>query len=232
MNELFSQLDTYLQSSLPMAALIAYLAGLLASLTPCVYPMIPITASVIGGSSVGGSRLRSLALSLAYVLGLALMYAAMGIFAAATGQFFGALNTNPWVLFGLANFLLIFGLGMLDVFQLPTFAVSGNAKRKGLTGAFVVGMTSALAAGPCTAPVLGGLLTYVATSGDMFRGGLLLFVFALGMGTLLLAIGVFSGFLAAMPRSGVWMVRIKAILGVVLIGLAEYFLIRAGMAFI
>ena len=122
MDILLSQFDTYLQSSLLASLVIAFLGGVLASLTPCVYPMIPITAGVIGHANVGGSKRRGFALSLTYVTGMALTYAALGIFAAATGRFFGSINSSPWTFLVVGNVFLLFGLGMLDVIQLPTFA--------------------------------------------------------------------------------------------------------------
>lgn len=231
MEHFLSQLDTYLQSSLLLSFTAAFLGGLLASMTPCVYPMIPITVGIVGNSNIGGSRLRAFVLSLSYVTGIAITYAALGIFAAATGRFFGAINTNPWTLLIVANIILLLGLGMLEVFHLPSFAPQLSTRIKGIPGIFVVGLTSGLIAGPCTAPVLGVLLAYVATTRNMILGGSLLFVFAFGMGTILLAVGTFTGLMAAIPRSGEWMNRIKKLLAIFMIGLAEYFLIKAGMMF-
>ncbi len=231
MEHFLSQLDTYLQSSLLLSFTAAFLGGLLASMTPCVYPMIPITVGIVGNSNIGGSRLRAFVLSLSYVTGIAITYAALGIFAAATGRFFGAINTSPWTLLIVANIILLLGLGMLEVFHLPSFAPQLSTRIKGIPGIFVVGLTSGLIAGPCTAPVLGVLLAYVATTRNMILGGSLLFVFAFGMGTILLAVGTFTGLMAAIPRSGEWMNRIKKLLAIFMIGLAEYFLIKAGMMF-
>ena len=231
MEHFLSQLDTYLQSSLLLSFTAAVLGGLLASMTPCVYPMIPITVGIVGNSNIGGSRLRAFVLSLSYVTGIAITYAALGIFAAATGRFFGAINTSPWTLLIVANIILLLGLGMLEVFHLPSFAPQLSTRIKGIPGIFLVGLTSGLIAGPCTAPVLGVLLAYVATTRNMILGGSLLFVFAFGMGTILLAVGTFTGLMAAIPRSGEWMNRIKKLLAIFMIGLAEYFLIKAGMMF-
>ncbi|MFP7754321.1 cytochrome c biogenesis protein CcdA [Thermodesulfobacteriota bacterium B35] len=231
MEHFLSQLDTYLQSSLLLSFTAAFLGGLLASMTPCVYPMIPITVGIVGNSNIGGSRLRAFVLSLSYVTGIAITYAALGIFAAATGRFFGAINTSPWTLLIVANIILLLGLGMLEVFHLPSFAPQLSTRIKGIPGIFLVGLTSGLIAGPCTAPVLGVLLAYVATTRNMILGGSLLFVFAFGMGTILLAVGTFTGLMAAIPRSGEWMNRIKKLLAIFMIGLAEYFLIKAGMMF-
>lgn len=228
MENFLSDIDTYLQSSRSLAFMASYLGGVLVSFTPCVYPMLPITVGVIGSSNIGGSRTRGFLLSLSYITGLALAYAGLGVFAAATGSFFGAISTSPYTFLFVGNILLLFGLIMLEVFQLPFLSVEVTTKAKGVPGVFLIGMSSALVAGPCTAPVLGSLLFYASTSGNLFFGAILLFTFAFGMGTILLLAGTFSGLLAALPRSGEWMVRLKKIIGLLMIGLAEYFLIQAG----
>jgi len=232
MDILLSQFDTYLQSSLLASLVIAFLGGVLASLTPCVYPMIPITAGVIGHANVGGSKGRGFVLSLTYVTGMALTYAALGIFAAATGRFFGSINSSPWTFLVVGNVFLLFGLGMLDVVQLPTFAGKFTNKRLGIAGIFLAGISSALVAGPCTTPVLGSLLAYTASSQSLIMGGLLLFVFSLGMGALLLGVGTFSSFLSSIPRSGAWMVKIKKTMGLLMLVMAQYFFIKAGSLFL
>ena len=232
MDILLSQFDTYLQSSLFASLIIAFVGGVLASLTPCVYPMIPITAGVIGHANIGGSKWRGLSLSLTYVTGMALTYAALGIFAAATGRFFGTINSSPWTFLVVGNIILLFGLGMLDVVQLPAFAAKFTSRRLGWTGIFLAGISSALVAGPCTTPVLGTLLAYTASSQSLLVGGLLLFVFSLGMGALLLGVGTFSSFLAAIPRSGAWMVTIKKTMGLLMLAIAQYFFVKAGSLFL
>jgi thiol:disulfide interchange protein DsbD len=228
MDILLSQFDTYLQNSLLASLVIAFAGGVFASLTPCVYPMIPITAGVIGHANIGGSRGRGFMLSLIYVTGMALTYAALGVFAAATGRFFGAINSSPWTYLLVGNIILLFALGMLDVVQLPTVVGRSAGQRLGLTGIFFAGISSALIAGPCTTPVLGTLLAYTATTRSLVAGGLLLFVFSLGMGALLLGVGTFSSFLASIPRSGIWMVKVKKSMGFCMLALAQYFFIKAG----
>jgi len=229
MEQFLSRMQVYLEEAPLMAVAAAYLGGLLASLTPCVYPMIPITAGVIGGINVGGGRWRGFLLSLLYVVGMAVTYAGLGMFAALTGRFFGTINTSPWTYLLVGNIILLLSLVMLEVVNLPTFlSAPGTGPVRGPVGVFVVGMSSGLVAGPCTAPVLGTLLAYVAAGGGVLRGGVLLFVFSLGMGTLLLLVGTFSGALASLPRSGEWMVAIKKVLGLVMLLLAEYFFIQAG----
>ena len=231
MDNLLNQFEHYLAVSPLLALAMAYLGGLLASLTPCIYPMLPITAGVIGHANVGGSRLRALMLSCVYVLGMALAYAALGFFAAATGRFFGEISTNPWTFLVVGNVILFFALWMLEVFQLPAVTNPTLVRKGGLLGIFIAGIAAALVAGPCTTPILGALLAYTASSQNMTLGALLFFVFSLGLGTLLLAVGAFSGVLTAMPHSGNWMVWIKKALGVLMLLTAEYFIFKAGTFF-
>jgi thiol:disulfide interchange protein DsbD len=231
MEYLINGLNGYLQTSIAMAFVAAFAGGLIASLTPCIYPMIPITVGYIGSSNIGGSRNRAFFLAVVYVSGIAVTYAAMGVFAALSGRLFGEFNSSPWSFLLVGNIILLLGLSMLDVFSLPIFVPKENGKKKGLIPTFILGLSSGLVAGPCTAPVLGVLLAYVASTGNAILGGSLLFVFAFGMGILLILLGTFSGLMASMPRSGKWMVYIKKGLGWIMILLAEYFLIQAGKLF-
>ncbi|MFH0822483.1 MAG: cytochrome c biogenesis protein CcdA [Pseudomonadota bacterium] len=228
MENLVADIGVYLQGSALMSLAAAFAGGVLASFTPCVYPMIPITAGYVGAGNLGGSKLRGFSLSLIYILGLAVTYACLGMFAALTGRFFGEIGSNPWVYFTVANIVIILGLGMLEVFTIPMVGLNFAAKPAGKIGVFVMGLASGFVAGPCTAPVMGVLLAYVATTRDILFGGALLFVFALGMSVLLVAVGTFSGLVAALPRSGEWMVKIKKVMGFFMIALGEYFLVKTG----
>jgi thiol:disulfide interchange protein DsbD len=228
MEHFINNIEVYLHGSVVMSFIAAFCGGLLASITPCVYPMIPITAGVVGERNLGGSRLKGFVLSLTYVMGVALTYSILGVFAATTGRMFGEINTNPYAFFFIANIMIVLGLGMLDVFNIPTFAFKNSPKLGGPFGVFVLGMASGLVAGPCTAPVLGVLLAYVASEQSVLLGGSLLFVFAIGMSVILVLVGTFSGIMAALPKSGEWMVKIKKALGILMIVLGEYFLVKAG----
>lgn len=228
MQELVNSLDVYLKSSASMAFLAAFIGGVLTSFTPCVYPMVPIIAGYVGSRNIGGSKVRGFILSLIYVIGVALIYTALGIVAALSGQFFGEFNSNPWIHFFIANVMIVLGLAMLDVFTIPTIGIRSGSARGGFFGVFLMGIVSGLVAGPCTVPVMGVLLAYVATTRNVLFGGSLLFVFALGVVFLLILVGTFSGIVASLPRSGEWMVRIKKVLGLAMIGLGEYFLIKMG----
>jgi cytochrome c-type biogenesis protein len=226
-------LSGYLEGSLILAYLAVYLAGVLISFTPCVYPIIPITVAFIGAHG-SGSRLKGFILSLIYVLGVALTYTVLGGAAALSGRLFGQLQTNFWTYFVFANISILMGLSMLDVFTLtvrtPGFItrVQPRERTRDIAGSFAVGVVSGLVVGPCTAPVFAVLLSYVASRQSVIFGMSLLFVFALGMGTLLLFIGTFAGLLANLPRSGPWMARITHLFGWILLGAGEYFLIVAG----
>ncbi len=232
-----SGLSGYLGGSHLAAYLAAYLGGLLVSFTPCIYPVMPLVVAYIGVRGAG-SRLRGFLLSLAYVLGLSLTYAVLGGVSALTGQLFGRIQSSFWVTFLVANVCLLMGLSLLEVFtiqiRLPGLLASpaGDDRRKGIVGSFLVGVTSGLLVGPCSAPVFSVLLAYVATQQSFFFGMSLLFVFALGMGTLLMLLGAFAGLLSSLPRSGLWMVRIKQGCGWLLIASGEYFLIQAGGALV
>jgi thiol:disulfide interchange protein DsbD len=223
--------EAAIQSAPLIAILLSLLAGILTSFTPCVYPLIPITVGFIGAKGAP-TKLRGFYLALMYVLGLAFVYSCLGAFAALTGKLFGQIQTNPWANLVVANICIIFGLSMLDVFTIQFTWLerwgSPQIKSKGGFTAMILGGSSALIAAPCTAPVLGIVLTYVGTKQNIFFGISMLFAFAFGMGFLLILIGTFTGLLASLPRSGQWMERIKKVFGLLMIAVGEYFLIKMG----
>ncbi len=231
MEEIISLLEPYLGAAPPVALGAAFLGGVVASLAPCVYPMIPIVSTYVGTRTLTeNTRFKAFSLSLSYVVGMAAVYALLGILAGVTGSFFGSISTSPWSLLLVANIIILFALNILEVISLPAwpaFRVSQN-NRSGILGALVLGAASGLIAAPCTSPVLAILLTYVVTTGNALFGGLMMFLFSLGMGTLLVVVGTFSGAAAALPKPGPWMVRAKRILGLLMLALGEYFLIKAG----
>jgi thiol:disulfide interchange protein DsbD len=229
---LINNLSAYLQGSVALAFVAAYLGGLIISFTPCTYPLIPVTVGFIGAQGAG-SKLRGFLLSVFYVTGMAVTYAALGAVAALSGRLFGQMQTTPLVYFIMANICLIMGLSMLDVFKISIplpqkiLKYSGGGK-KGFITSFLLGAASGFVIGPCTAPALGVLLGFVALQTNVWMGVGLLFVFAFGMGTLLILVGTFAGFLSSLPRSGVWMTYITRVFGIILIGAAEFFLYTAG----
>ena len=226
-------LESTLQEQPLTALLVLFGAGLATSLTPCVYPMIPITAGILGGvGSSRRSRGRTAILTGVYVLGLALVYSVLGLLAALTGTLFGAVSSNPWAYFIMGNLLLVFGLALLDVFTVnaPARLASWAGRLAGdsVGGVFALGATSGLVAAPCGAPAFAAVLTFVSTTGKAWLGFLYLFVFSLGLTALLIAVGLFSGTLAALPRAGRWMLWIKRAGGVLLLVMAEYYFVKMG----
>ncbi len=223
-------LEGYLGSSPLLAFVAVFLGGVLTSFTPCVYPMVPITIAYIGGRS-GDSKLKGLSLSLFYVLGMAVTYSALGAFAALTGKFFGSASTSPILYIVVANVFIYLGLSMLDVvtIPMPSFLSGRQTDNKGgRLGAFLVGLLAGTVAAPCTAPVLGVVLTFVAAKQQVAYGVGLLFTFSIGLGTLLIIAGTFAGFMSSLPKSGNWSVIIKKFFGWLMIAVGEYFLIEAG----
>lgn len=231
LENLTNNLDLYLKGSVLLSFAASYIGGVLVSFTPCMYPLIPITMSYIGAQGKV-SRTSGFLLSLLYVLGTSITYTILGSIAGLTGSFFGALQTNPWMNIIMANIFILMGLSMLDVFFLPLPNIFRSQlftpKRRGYVGALLLGIASGLIMSPCSAPVLAVLLSYVAAKQNIILGMSLLFVFAFGMGTLLIILGTFTGLLASIPRSGPWLVRIQKSLGVIFIAMGEYFLVHAG----
>jgi thiol:disulfide interchange protein DsbD len=219
---------------------VLFIAGVLTSLAPCIYPMIPITAAIVGGSTVGDaprSRSRTVFLTFTYVLGLALAYASVGLFAGLTGTLFGSVSTNPWLYFAIANLLIVAALAMLDVVpvRVPAWLLtraSTAGKGGSLYGVFVMGAASGLVAAPCSAPVMAAVLTWVTATKSGLLGFIYLFVFSLGMCTLLIIVGLFSGSLARLPRAGEWMVWVKRLFALIMLAVAEYYLVQMGQLLI
>ena len=213
---------------------IVFWAGVLVSFTPCLYPVMPLTASFIAGINTKGAKWTGFVISLIYVLGLALVYCALAVFAAMTGKIFGQIQNNPFVFIGIANVFLFFGLAMFGAVRLPDLGVSVHDKIKvrNVWTVILFGMASGLAVGACTAPMLGALLVYVASKQNILHAVSLMFVFSYGVGASLILVGTFSGILGNLPKSGAWLIRVKQFCGLVLIAAAEYFLVKAGMLLI
>jgi thiol:disulfide interchange protein DsbD len=222
-------LKTQLAAGSISAIFVVFAAGVLTSFTPCVYPMIPVTVTYIGGAA-GGNRRRAVALSVTYVLGLAVIYAALGVAAALLGKTFGESTRSPWVFGAVGLIIAGLGLGMLDVVTIPALMTSlqgQGARRGGFLGAALMGIAAGFVAAPCTAPVFGLLLTYVGQTRNVVWGGSLCFIFALGLGLLLMLLGIFSGLLASLPKAGAWMDRIKKGFGIAMLVIGAWFLYTA-----
>ena len=223
MDQLANSLENLLRSGSLGGSLIAlglaYVGGILSSLTPCIYPMIPITIGVVGGIQTHHEERNKrgvLARGLAYVLGMAIVYSFLGVLAGITGQVFGSFtNTAGWYI-GLGVVMTLSALMMMDILPLDPQALLERLKRSmGLTsnhssntekeatmvGAFILGASSGFIAAPCTTPVLTAILAYIAQTKSVVLGlGLMLF-FALGLGTILIAIAAFAGTFQKLPRA-------------------------------
>jgi thiol:disulfide interchange protein DsbD len=207
-------------------------AGLLLAFTPCVLPMVPILSGIIAGDGDNVSPSRGFTLASAYVGGMAVVYTAAGIAAAAVGVQLQAVFNQPWVLSLFAGLFVVLALGMFGLFdlQMPSSvqtrlaAVSGRQKRGTIVGAFVMGALSSLIVTACVAPPLVATLTVIGQTGDLFRGGAALFALSLGMGAPLLAVGTSAGKL--LPKAGPWMVAVKSAFGFMMLGLAIWMLSR------
>jgi thiol:disulfide interchange protein DsbD len=206
------------------AFLFALTAGLLTALTPCVYPMIPITVSIFGAKT-GVSRPRAFLLATSYVAGIATMFGALGTTFALLGKAFGTFLANPWVVVPLAALFVAMALSMFGAFELAL--PSGLQQRlnrvggRGVGGAFLMGLVGGIIAAPCTGPPLAGILAYVATTRDAVRGFALMATYAAGIGMPFWAI---AGFSMSLPRSGRWMETIKSVFGIALLVAALFYL--------
>ncbi|MEW6055789.1 MAG: cytochrome c biogenesis protein CcdA [Bdellovibrionota bacterium] len=249
MESLFLQLKAALEAgtvaSSLLALVLAYFGGILSSFTPCIYPMIPITVGFIGGTAERSVKTGWI-LSSFYVLGMAAVYTLLGVVASLSGKIFGTLTNSPgWYLaLGLvmvASSLWMMGLIQFDPNAWASKILRSRAKHKQNTtigivernegtifGAFILGATSAFIASPCTTPVLTTILSFIANQKSVAFGGLLMFAFALGLGTLLVFIGTFAGALKVLPKSGKWLDTVKIVSGLLILALGEYFVFKAG----
>ncbi|HKB84702.1 MAG TPA: cytochrome c biogenesis protein CcdA [Ignavibacteriaceae bacterium] len=214
-------------NGLIIGLLFVFLGGLALNLTPCVYPLIPITIGFFGGQSEGKTS-RLVGMGLLFVVGMAVTYSVIGVVTALTGSVFGALLQSPVVIILIALIFVVLSLSMFGVyeFKLPDSLVAkaGGAKG-GMYGAFFMGLTMGIVAAPCIGPFVLGLVTYTAAKADPFFGFLLFFVLAVGLGTPYLFLAIFSGKIKQLPRAGEWMEAVKHIFGLILIGMAIYFLL-------
>lgn len=211
-----------------LAIAVVFGMGLITSLTPCIYPMIPITLAVLGARTKDQSKLKSFTLSLVYVLGIAVTYSILGVAAAKTGALFGSLLGNIYVVSAIAILFVAMALGMYGVYEIqpPAFIRNrlGTAQTgSGYPGAFATGLLAGIVASPCVGPVLVSVLTYIAQTQNVFLGFTLLFSFAMGMGVLFLVLGTSSSLLSKMPKAGPWMDLTKFIFGSIMVGMALYY---------
>src|SRR5690606_27705710 len=219
--------STFEGSGLLIGLFFVFLGGLALNLTPCVYPLIPITIGYFGGQSEGSTK-KLFMMGFLFLIGMAVTYSVIGVVTSLTGAVFGALLQNPIVIIGIVLIFIVLSLSMFGVyeFKLPDSWVqkAGGAKQ-GYYGAFFMGLTMGIVAAPCIGPFVIGLVTYVAAKADPYFGFLLFFVLAVGLGFPYLFLAVFSGKIKKLPRAGEWMDAVKHIFGFILIGMAIYFLL-------
>jgi len=224
-SDTFDVSNSFAQKGIIVTFLLIFLGGLGLNLTPCVYPLIPITMSYFGGQTAGKSGKRLL-LAILYVLGIAIVNSALGTLAALTGGLLGSFMSNPIVLIAIAGILLALSLSMFGVYEfgVPAFLMNlGGGSRTGYFGALVMGLTMGIVAAPCIGPFVIGLLTYVASTGNPFIGFSMFFTLSLGLGIPFIFLAFFSSKIDNLPRSGEWMVGVRIIFGLILVGMALYF---------
>jgi len=209
-----------------IAYLLVFLGGLALNLTPCVFPLIPITVGFFGGQARGHVS-RTLLLALLYLVGMATMYSALGLVAALTGSLFGSALQNPFVLLLLSAVMVALAFSMFGLWEIRVpmrLAGAAGTAKGGFAGAFAMGLTVGIVAAPCIGPFVLGLLTFVSERGDPLLGFTMFFTLALGLGLPYVFLAVASGSIAKLPKSGEWMEWVRRLFGVVLLGMAVYFL--------
>jgi thiol:disulfide interchange protein DsbD len=234
-----SDFEKAMSKGLISAIVFMFVAGFLTSLTPCIYPMIPITLAILGASerragsraadgSSKHSKFRSFLLSVFYVLGIAVTYSLLGVTAASTGALFGSALSNVYVVSGLAVLFVAMGLSMYGLYEIqaPAFIRDRVGQGKSETGylsSFGMGLAAGVVASPCIGPVLVSVLAYIAQTQDKMLGLILLFSFAMGMGLLFIALGTSSSLLNKVPKAGAWMDGVKFLFGTTMVAMAIYY---------
>jgi thiol:disulfide interchange protein DsbD len=207
---------------------VIFLLGMALNLTPCVYPLIPVTIGYFGGQaqSAGNRRARTFTLALFYVLGMALTYSTLGVVAALAGKTFGFVFQSPVVPIVVAGIIAALSLSMFGLYEIrpPSFITNNARARGGPFGALFMGLIVGFVASPCIGPIVAGLVTFVAASRNPALGFGLFFTLAMGLGVPYLVLGAFTGAASALPRSGAWTEMVKRVFGVLMLGSAFYFL--------
>jgi thiol:disulfide interchange protein DsbD len=216
---------TLASRGLPLTLVAIFVLGLALNLTPCVYPLIPITIGYFSQQS-GSSTGRRVALSFAYVIGIAITYSALGVFSALSGRIFGAWLQHPAVLMFFAALMLVMASSMFGLFEIrvPQFITKHSGGQSGVLGALTMGLLIGIVAAPCVGPFVISLIALVSSLQSPLLGFLMFFVLALGLGLPYLLLGIFSSGISSIPRSGMWMLQVKKAMGFILIAMAFYFL--------
>jgi len=193
--------------------LLAFVLGFLTSLTPCVYPVIPIIMGYIG-SQAKGSKLKGFYLSLFFVLGLGIVYSLLGLFAAASGSMIGASFQNPIMVIVIASIFILMGLSLAGLFEIPvpssiSARIQAGGYKSKIIGSLIIGGVAGIIAAPCAGPVLIAILSWISQTRNLLLGFLVMFVFSLGMGVIFVLVGTFTGIISSLPKSGKWMSGVK-----------------------
>ncbi len=223
-----TELESALSKGIWSAIIFVFVVGFLTSLTPCIYPMIPITLAVLGAKSKDQTKARSFLLSITYVLGIGVTYSLLGVVAASTGSLFGSALSNVYVVTAIALVFVVMGLSMYGLFELqaPAFIrnrLGSGQSQAGYGGAFATGLIAGIVASPCIGPVLVTILAYIAQTQNLLLGFILLFTFAMGMGVLFVVLGTFSQLFNKVPKAGAWMETVKFIFGTTMVGMGLYY---------
>jgi cytochrome c-type biogenesis protein len=210
----------------PLDFVFAFIGGVLISFTPCVFPLIPVTAAYIGATATK-SKFQGFVLSLIYVTGIAVTYSILGLIASLTGQLFGRLSSFGVTYIVVGAVIVIFGLSMLDLFyiSLPNVIKLPKFRKQDYFSTLLLGLASGLIIGPCVTPALASILAYLAAKKNALYGAVLLLSFAYGMGIVLILVGSFSGMLLALPKPQKWMVYIKKLGAIIILASGIYFII-------
>lgn len=213
--------------NLGVAIALCLVGGLLTALSPCVYPLIPITLSILGARQAS-SPLKGFALAGTYVGGMVVLYTTLGVTFAWVGALAGSALQSPLITIGVALFCIAMAASMFGAFE---FALPSGLQTKlsqaggsGFGGAFIMGLVAGVIAAPCTGPVLSFILTLIARERDLVKGATLMFFYALGMGLPFLVLGTFSQAIARLPKSGKWMETVKSVFGLLMLGAGLYYL--------
>jgi len=214
-----------IEKGLPYAIIAFFIFGLALNLTPCVYPVIPLTIGYFGGQS-GRSKGSSFLMASFYVIGIAIIFAILGLISGLAGKQWGFLFQNPWFVIVVTTIILAMAASMFGAFEItvPSWLTASLGKsREGNIGALVMGLTVGIVIAPCAAGIIIGLVGLVAKLGIVAKGTLLFFIMGLGLGLPYLILATFSGLLTKLPQSGIWMIWVRKLFGVLLVGVALYF---------
>jgi len=226
-NEWFINLGNFFTPSTFLGLGASFLAGILASISPCILPLIPITLGVVGAVSAS-TRLRGFLISLSFVLGLSVVYTILGAVSSFFGILLGTLFVNPITYIVLAIIFFLLSAVSLELIRINLpLSLGCTYKAKGsLISVFILGMVSAFALIPCNFPVLGAILTLISLRQSIVYGALALFLFSLGQGTPLIVLGAFTGLVQKLPKQSLWLMIIKKSLSVILALVGVYFIVR------